>query len=417
MHLAKRLIIPRFIMIRRVAMRRPAIALSVAIVTLVGMYANVAARVAMAQPVEQLPSSRDGNWVVDEARAVPPYAVEQLQKLCETISGFKRSEMVLLIVRKTGRADPRSYGVDYFNRERIGDAVNNNGVLILCSLEDRAIEIIFGDGLDNAENNRAAKRIMDELIIPKMKRNDIAGALFGGAFGTARDVLGYAELAKDIPRSRMETSGARPRQLRVDNRNRIMTPLYWTLFGGGAAFLFGIALIVARYRVRYGRRNCEVCATSMLMLDEQRDDAHLDPPEIVEEELGSVDYDVWACPQCDHVLKYRYGRFLTRYSRCPRCRYKTRSKVSRALRAATTRRGGLIRVDETCANCTYKNTYTYTTPRLPKKSSGGGGGWSSGGWSGSSSGGGWSGGGGGGGFSGGSSGGFSSGGGGASGRW
>ncbi len=352
----------------------------------------------------ELPSYKNGNWVVDHAQVIPAYAKKQLLNLCNEINNFQRAEMVILTVNRTGAGDPRKFALQYFNRERIGDTRNNNGVLILCSMEDRAIEIILGDGLNTPANERATEKVIDELVIPKMKRNDVAGAMFGGAFGMAREVMGYANLAENIPRSNPELETADERRLRLGG-NQSWTRLYLFLLGGGLFIVLGIGIIVARYRVRYGKRKCEKCHHDMIMLDEQQDDTLLDPPEIIEEELGSVDYDVWACQNCDHVLKYRYGAFFTRYSRCPRCRYKTRSKVSRTLRSATTSRGGLVRVDEQCANCSYHNTYTYSTPRVSKSSSGGG--WSGGG---HSSSGGFSGGGGG------RSGGFSSGG-GASGRW
>jgi uncharacterized protein len=351
-----------------------------------------------------------GTWVIDNAGAIPEYARVQLQNLGDAIVKYKNAEMVLLTAQNVGD-DPRRYAIDWFNRNKIGDARNNNGVLVLCSFENRAIEIVLGDGLNTPENNRRVQEIIDDQVIPRMRRNDPAGALFQAAFLTARDVVGYREIGENIPRSRAELETAQQRLVRA-GRNDEWKYAYLAAALAGLAGFFSIAFGIARWRVRYGARQCAQCQQPMQMLDEQHDNSFLEPPEIIEEDLGSVDYDVWACFNCREVIKYRYGTLFTRYSRCPKCSYRTKSKLSRTLRAATTERGGLVRVDEDCEHCDYHDTFTYATARLPKPSSSGGGGkgWSGG--FGGGFGGGFSGGGGGGGRSGG----FSSGGGG-SGRW
>ena len=42
----------------------------------------------------------------------------------------------------------------------------------------------------------------------------------------------------------------------------------------------------------------------MVHLDEQADDAHLDTGQRFEEQLESVDYDVWVCPTCQYALDH-----------------------------------------------------------------------------------------------------------------
>ena len=144
---------------------------------------------------------------------------------------------------------------------------------------------------------------------------------------------------------------------------------------------------------------CETCRLDRVLLTEVQDDDFLNKPQRIEEEIGSVDYDVWACLECEDVIKLRYGRWMTRYSRCPDCSYVTRFKITETVVRATTMNGGLVRVKEFCKNCDYQHTYTYATPRKQSSSSGSSGGSVFSGSSGGSSGGG-----------------FSSGG-GASGRW
>lgn len=358
---------------------------------------------ALGQKHDEIPSPRNANppgWVVDLTHSVPEFAVNQLNELCSEIHEFKNAELAVVVIRSTDGKFHRQYATDLFNHWGIGDSRANNGVLLFVALDDRKAELILGDGIDTAKTRAEAQKIMDQFIIPRFKKGDMPGALYGGAFGSARNILGINDLATKIPTNALvPEQGSRVRKSR---RSRGIAP--WMLFGGLALIGGVVALFGSRYWMRYGRRKCPECHFEMVMLGEDEDDEHLNKPERIEERIGSVDYDVWGCRSCEEVIKFRYGRFFTRYSSCPQCNYKTRSKIERTLRAATTSHGGRVRVDENCAHCDYRETYTYSTPRLQKSTSSG---------SGFSSGGGFSGGGGGGsGFGGGSSS-----GGGASGGW
>ncbi|MDG2013881.1 MAG: hypothetical protein P8J33_10265, partial [Pirellulaceae bacterium] len=245
-----------------------------------------------------------------------------------------------------------------------------------------------------------------QKMVVRFKRNDAAGAMYGGAFAAAREILGYQDLA-----DRLEGQTDTQARLRLGEPKKTQVPFF--VFGFGGILGAGMFMFLwSRHKVRYGERHCKHCQSDMVFLDEQKDDSFLDPPELIEERIGSVDYDVWACMVCEHVLKIRYGSWLSRYSNCPKCRYRTRNKISATIRKSTQKRTGKVRVTEGCKHCSYHKTYTYSTPKLPKpkkRSSG----WSGGGFGGGSSSGGFGGGGGfGGSFGGGGS---SSGGGGA--RW
>ncbi len=153
---------------------------------------------------------------------------------------------------------------------------------------------------------------------------------------------------------------------------------------GGTATLGGTGLGYRMLTARNRPRNCEHCRSPMIRLDEVADDAHLDRAERLEERLGSVDYDVWSCTGCSHVVKVRYGAFFTRFGKCPRCDAKTKSSVSRTLSSATTMSTGLREVEESCEHCDYHNVQQHIIPRVTQSdssgfSSGGGGGMSSGG--------------------------------------
>jgi uncharacterized protein len=116
----------------------------------------------------------------------------------------------------------------------------------------------------------------------------------------------------------------------------------------------------------------------MVRLSEAEDDAALDAGQQVEERVGSVDYDVWACPVCPERLVIPYRRWSS-YEACPRCGYRTVKRETVTLRAATVASAGLEEIRLACANpaCNWREVTRRVLPQLPvpvpsSDSSGGG---------------------------------------------
>lgn len=139
--------------------------------------------------------------------------------------------------------------------------------------------------------------------------------------------------------------------------------------GAGTLGIFGIGLVGWRRYQRNKPRICPQCQTQMRRLDEAADDAYLDEGQRLEEQLGSVDYDVWECPGCQTRSIFDYGAFLTSYSQCPKCSYRTEARHSYVVSHATEYSTGLRRVEADCRNCGNHREWTETIPRVQKSSS------------------------------------------------
>ena len=164
-----------------------------------------------------------------------------------------------------------------------------------------------------------------------------------------------------------------------------------SLIGPGAAL--GWRTLVLRH-FRNKPRICDACQQTTSRLSESDDDAHLEAGQITEEEVGSMDYDVWSC-SCGWTRTDPY-QMSGSFSACGSCSYRTyRQTGSEVVSEATYTSTGQRRVTHTCAHCgrsdvTYETIPVKQRPSDSSSSSGfsSGGGSSGGSWGGGSSGGG-----------------------------
>jgi uncharacterized protein len=158
--------------------------------------------------------------------------------------------------------------------------------------------------------------------------------------------------------------------------------------------------LARKRRYRNHPRTCTSCQGNMVKLDEKADDAHLSKAQQIEENIRSVDYDVWQCASCQDTEVWNYPNRSSRYKECSYCGSQTSYLISRkTVRAATYSSSGQGEEIYGCVHCAKRKRSTYSIAKLEHSSSSS----SSSGSSSSSSGGSWGGG--------------SSGGGGASSSW
>lgn len=204
-------------------------------------------------------------------------------------------------------------------------------------------------------------------------------------------------------RSRKKTELERYRSL-----NNIKPVLLFLSFAGMGFPV--VALLICLWKMnqlRNHKRLCQNCSHIMKKLDEQTDNNYLTPAQDLEEQLNSIDYDVWLCTNCGEKEVIPYINRQSAYAVCPYCSARTLAPAgNRIIKQPTHRSEGLGERIFACRNCgkTVVKPYTIERTAAPVVIIPGGGGFGGGGF-------------GGGGFSGGSFGGGGTSGGGASGGW
>ncbi len=393
-----------------------------------------------------LPPQDPTRRVHDLANLLGAVQIDVLEKIIQDVERQTTAQIAVVTVPSLDGRTVDDYGHDLFNTWSIGQKEVNNGVLLLVAPNERRMRIEVGYGLEPLLTDSLCGEIRDRDIIPRFKNDDYPGGIEAGTTALANVLLSDPAAARGDPNSGphlarlsrhqaiVATSGVAALAIVlivlgiIVASSRLYSTTSFVLVSGIGLLLVGTAVFLTvrtpnaerpinwlggatlasvgawaynlkKYR-RFGPKGCSKCGTHLELLSEQHEDPKLSEVQLLEEELGSVDYDVWFCPACLHNDTERYVKPFSGFKDCPACEARAYKEDPRkTIRAATTSSTGLARVEGRCVSCNHKTLRTIVLSKISVSSSSGG---SFGG---------------GGGGGGGSFGGGSSGGGGASGGW
>lgn len=368
----------------------------------------------------------------------------QAQAVADSIiSGiWERStaEVVAVVINDFEGDDIDTFATELFSDWGIGKGDKSNGVLLLVAKDRRKAVIRTGYGVEGVLPDIVAGRILRRQMFPRFQRGDYDGGVIA-ALSTISEILNNPDAVDEIiskqPNDAKASSDGAADKLftaylffcvllaaafliaylsarfggklsdfeRYNKLDSLKNPaLVVSFLGLGLPLIAFIPIIMSMKRLRNRPHSCSNCGTAMHKLDEESDNAYLTPAQDMEEQLNSVDYDVWVCPRCNATDIYPFINKMKNYTTCDNCGARTCTLESdRTLLSPTQSREGRGVKTYRCLNCHNKKEKYYTIAKLASAAPiiiGGGGGRS-----------------GGGGFSGGSFGGGFTGGGGASGGW
>ena len=145
-------------------------------------------------------------------------------------------QIAVAVVDTTGNATPENYSIDLARSWGIGDKEKDNGVLLLIALEDRTLRIEVGSGVEGELTDVTAGGIVDSVMLPRLRANDVDGAVRDGARAVMQVWSGENVVSEPIVPSNTVTE---------------VTPQQ-SLFG--IILFFGLILLFVTLAVR-GKRN------------------------------------------------------------------------------------------------------------------------------------------------------------------
>ncbi|MCH5231595.1 MAG: TPM domain-containing protein [Muribaculaceae bacterium] len=347
-------------------------------------------------------------YVSDPANLVGPQAEAQANSTLWNLRQKTGAEVVLVVVPNTGNYTREEFAVKLFDDWKVGKSDKDNGVIILIVPDQREAWIATGYGVEGIIPDIAAAKIINRSVVPYMKEGDLDGAVKAVTADVA-NVLSDPLAAEELKSKKGEAWEESDLEsdittedflifiiivvvgltltsflkLYLDNKkfknlDRYSQARGWydnkTTYLLLAIFTLGLGLIPYwLYKRKYNQaRNrpimCPTCKNKMQKLNEEEDNKFLSPSQDLEEQLNSVDYDVWVCPECGTVERYAFPNKFTHYEECPHCHTVAMSMVKdHVVVPATTRHTG---VGERIYECKYCHNQTKKRYQIPKRTDG-----------------------------------------------
>lgn len=327
-------------------------------------------------------------------------AVATVDSVMRQIRHLTTAQGVVVVVDDTETV-PADFATDLFEQWGLGQTDRDNGFLILVAKDRRRAEIRTGYGVEGLLPDIVCSRIVREQMAPHFVADDYDGGVVAAARAIG-DILTAEGAAQEI-QSRL----ADPDRLAAQDEDAKFFKAYliWALmgaiamlavllaklytirrlgdhgkylslekwkapylalsaFGWGVPLIAAIPLLIILWRLRNHPRKCPHCHTPMAKLDEATDNRYLDYGQDLEEQLGSVDYDVWLCPECGQTEIIPYVNHSSTYKPCPRCGVRALAlEMDRVTVPPTGRREGQGQRVYRCRACGHDHYENYRIPR------------------------------------------------------
>lgn len=319
----------------------------------------------------------------------------QLRQLAQQTS----AEFAVVVVDDLDQ-DIDEFATALFRRWGLGKKDTNNGLLLIIAKDQREMVFRTGGGLEGLLPDGLLGSIIRNEIRPRFREDDYDGGVQAGVEAVSK-VLSSPEgreeiLSRYANDSADDLSGdqifkiylylcalfaatmlalliitlwhskGKDRYGRYQSLDKIYsTELLFAFVSLGMSLVALIPLLIIRHQLRRGKHLCPNCGTRMQLVDEVHDNDFLSRAQDLEEQIGSVDYDVWLCPQCAETEIIPYIQHSRAYTECPVCHARTMRVISdRVTLEPTTRHEGIRTITRQCLNCGFQDQ---ENRRLPKE--------------------------------------------------
>lgn len=118
--------------------------------------------------------------VNDLTATLSPAAIAELEQQLVAFEARKGAQVVVLIVPTTMPETIEMYSMRVVEAWKLGRGKVDDGVLLLVAKDDRTLRIEVGYGLEGTIPDAVARRIIDEIIVPRFRAGNFAGGIRAG---------------------------------------------------------------------------------------------------------------------------------------------------------------------------------------------------------------------------------------------
>jgi len=140
--------------------------------------------------IPEIPKDKNQRIVYDEIKLLTDYQKSALTTKLKTYADSTSTQIVLAIISSSNGEDLSLLGAQWGNKWGIGQANEDNGILILLARNDRRIDINTGYGIEYRMTDLMTERIINREILPHFKDGNYYLGLDAGVDGIFKALNG-----------------------------------------------------------------------------------------------------------------------------------------------------------------------------------------------------------------------------------
>jgi uncharacterized protein len=179
--------------------------------------------------------------VTDLARLLPADRAQRLEQVLARYESETGHQIAVLTVPTLGGEPIESFAMRVAESWRLGQKGADNGLLLVIAAQDRKARIEVGYGLEGVVPDAVAKRVIDDVMVPRFREGDFASGI-----EAASQALMAAARGEEIPDAlrRRAPAGARRGSdpIAMVLFASMLSSFLWLPFRGGRMRPFGAAL-------------------------------------------------------------------------------------------------------------------------------------------------------------------------------
>src|SRR6185312_8759160 len=121
--------------------------------------------------------------VVDQAGVMSAESKSDIETKSKELEDKSSIQLVVATVKSLQGSDIETYANQLFRFWKLGEAKNNNGVLLLVAPTEHKVRIEVGYGLEGTLTDALSSVIITSAITPRFKANDFSGGIERGVDG------------------------------------------------------------------------------------------------------------------------------------------------------------------------------------------------------------------------------------------
>ena len=169
------------------------------------------------------------------------FSANEINDLTNTLSQVGKNttaEVVIVTINTSKPLTPQQYRTELFNKWKIGKKGNDNGLLILYSLQENRIEVETGYGLEGILPDSKLGRLLDEYYVPYRDKGEVSKGI----------ILFAKEVSKIINENNSE----------VSSNSKINVPSTLNLVSAFFPIISFIIFMIIIFRiVNTGKKKCD----------------------------------------------------------------------------------------------------------------------------------------------------------------